>query len=253
MDQINCRAFFDKVMETPHLQNEFITTYLANGQPVFDTARLQIWLQHYSKALLVLMAAVNALAGSPSQGTELTFLQLQNTPYQSRGIYAIGHRMAITVQYSKKSATTGCNSLIPHALDAFCQEIIKVVVFRTHPFAQQIVKILYPGRDDILNLWNNYLFVNKDCLFTTEDLSGILETVSLKKMGIPVGVREYRHIQVFIRWTHCSTMWSSLGLRDEDSTAALQAGHQLETEEQLYGMSGSYLGQIPEYLVEPLL
>jgi len=56
-------------METPHLQNKFITTHLANRQLVFDTARLQIWLQHYSKALLVLMAAVNALAGSPSQGT----------------------------------------------------------------------------------------------------------------------------------------------------------------------------------------
>ena len=66
MDQINHRAFFDKVMETPHLQNKFITTHLANGQPVFDTARLQTWLQHYSKALLVLMAAVNVLAGSPS-------------------------------------------------------------------------------------------------------------------------------------------------------------------------------------------
>jgi len=161
--------------------------------------------------------------------------------------------MAIIVQYSKKSVTTGHDSLILYALDAFCQEIIKVIIFRTHPFAQQIVKILYPGHDNILNLWNNYLFVNKDRLFTTEDLSGILETISLKIMGIPVGVREYRHIQVFIRWTYCLTMWSSLGLRDENNTAALQAGHQLETEEQLYGVSGGYLGQIPECLVEPYI
>jgi len=48
-------------------------------------------------------------------------------------------------------------------------------------------------------------------------------------------------------------MWSSLGLRDEDDTAAFQAGHQLETEKQLYGVSGGYLGQIPEYLVEPYI
>ena len=48
-------------------------------------------------------------------------------------------------------------------------------------------------------------------------------------------------------------MWSSLGLRDEDNTATLQVGHQLETEEQLYGVSGGYLGQISEYLVEPYI
>jgi len=44
--------------------------------------------------------------------------------------------MVIIVQYSKILATTERNSLISHALDIFCQEIIKVVTFRTHPFAQ---------------------------------------------------------------------------------------------------------------------
>jgi len=37
MNQINYRAFFNKVMETSHLDNKFITTHLTNGELVFDT------------------------------------------------------------------------------------------------------------------------------------------------------------------------------------------------------------------------
>jgi len=64
--------------------------------------------------------------------------------------------------------------LIPHALDAISQEIVKVVVFRTHLFAQHLVRVLFPDRDDILSLWNNHLYVNFDCLFTTDNISHIL-------------------------------------------------------------------------------
>ena len=37
--------------------------------------------------------------------------------------------MAIVAQYSKTSAIKGHDILIPHILDAFCQEIAKVIVF----------------------------------------------------------------------------------------------------------------------------
>jgi len=57
----------------------------------------------------------------------------------------IGRCMAIVAQYSKISAIKGHNTLIPHILDAFCQEIAKVVVFQTHLFTEQIVSILFPG------------------------------------------------------------------------------------------------------------
>jgi len=42
-------------------------------------------------------------------------------------------------------------------------------------------------------------------------------------------------------------------LRDEEDPSALQAGHLLVTEEQLYGISAGYLGQLPENMVEPYI
>jgi len=91
------------------------------------------------------MAAFTVGAGSPSRGTEVTCMQIRNTSSQTQGLYMIGQRMAIMAQYSKTSAIKGHDTLIPHILIAFCQEIAKVVIFQTHLFAEQIVSILFPG------------------------------------------------------------------------------------------------------------
>ena len=96
----------------------------------------------------------------------------------------IERRMAIMAQYLKISAIKGHDTLISHILDAFCQEIAKFVVFQTHPFAEQIVSILFPGRHNLLILWRTNLFIKFNRLFTTEDLSGVLRVASLKTMDI---------------------------------------------------------------------
>jgi len=92
--------------------------------------------------------------------------------------------MAIMAQYSKTSAIKGHDTLIPHILNTFCQEIAKVIIFQTHPFAEQIVSILFPRQHDLLTLWRTNLFVKFDCLFTTEDLSGVLRVALLKMIDI---------------------------------------------------------------------
>ena len=90
------------------------------------------------------MAALTVGADSPSRGTEIMCMQIRNTASQTRRSYMIGQHMAIVAQYSKISATKGHDTLIPHILDAFCQEIAKVIVFQTHPFAEKISMILFP-------------------------------------------------------------------------------------------------------------
>ena len=90
--------------------------------------------------------------------------------------------MAIVIQYSKTSTRNGHDTLIPHVLDAFYQDIIKTVTFVTHPFAEQMSRILYPDCNDITMLWHNQLFVKNNCLFVTEDISSILQGTSLEAM-----------------------------------------------------------------------
>jgi len=88
-----------------------------------------------------------------------------------RGLYVIGRRLAVVVQYSKMSSIKGRDTLI---LDAFCQEYAKTVAFHLHPFAEQAVQILFPGQTALLSLWHTNLFVKFDRLYTTEELSRVL-------------------------------------------------------------------------------
>jgi len=83
------------------------------------------------------------------------------------------------------------DTLIPHVLDAFSQEIIKIVTFKTHPFSQQLIKILYPNNTNLLLLWYTNLFVKYDWLFDTEDISSSLQIVSLKTLNTPLGIRDH--------------------------------------------------------------
>ena len=197
------------------------------------------------------MVTIEVLAGSPSRGTELTCIQLQNISCRTHGIYNIGRHMAIVVQYSKTSSRNGHDTLIPHILDAFCQDVIKTVTFVTYPFAEQMSQILYPDRDDITTLWHNHLFVKKDTLFTTKDISSVLQHASLETMQIKLGIQDYRQLSICVRCAHCPTLEELIGMWEDVNVAAQQAGHSGATEERMYGISTGYLGYLPENLIEP--
>ena len=166
------------------------------------------------------MAAIEMLAGSPSRGTELTCIQLRNTSCRTQGLYNIGCRMAIVVQYSKTSTRNGYNTLIPYVLDVFCQDVIKTVVFVTHPFAKQMSRILYPDRNDIIALWHHQLFVKNDHSFTTEDISSILRCASLEAIQVQVRIRDYCQLSICIRRAHCPTLKELIGMRENTNIAA---------------------------------
>ena len=247
----NRRAFFDIIMADETLRKEFVLGVSADGAPVLNLGRLRQWLRDYSDALLYLMAAIEVLGGSPSRGTEMTCIQLHNTACQTRGLYVLGRRLALVVQYSKTSATKGKDTLIPHVLDTFTQEYAKIVAFRTHPFAEQVVRILFPGQNSLLTLWHTNLFVNFDRLFTTDDLSSVLRAASLKTIDVGIGVRDYRQMSVCVRRAHCPRLDELMVFGDGEDAASLQTGHTRATEERCYGVSAGYLGQLPENMVEP--
>ena len=156
------------------------------------------WLNDYADGLLFLMAAIEVLVGSPSWSTELTCIQLRNTSCRTRGLYNIGRCMTIVVQYSKTSTRNGYNTLIPHVLDAFYQDIIKTVTFVTYPFAEQMSRIFYPDCNDITVLWDNQLFVKNDRPFVTEDISSILQCISLEAMQVQLGIRDYHQLSICV-------------------------------------------------------
>ena len=115
----------------------------------------------------------------------------------------------------------GRDTLIPHVLDAFSQEIIKIVAFKAHLFAQQLIKILYPNKPNLLSLWYTNFFVKYDWLFNTKDISSTLCIVSLKSLETPLGIKDYWQMSIFIKRMHCPTLELMFALSKDDNKAAL--------------------------------
>jgi len=125
------------------------------------------------------------------------------------------------------------------------------MVFVTHPFAEQLCRIIFPDCEDMVKLWNTYLFVNFDCLFETSDISCALQEASSQTLGTSIGLQNYCQLAIFIRKTHCPILETMIGLQGQDSAASLQAGHLTVTENWIYGVLAGYPGDLPEHLVKP--
>ena len=121
----------------------------------------------------------------------------------------------------------------------------------THPFGEQISRILYPDHDDIIVPWHNQLFVKNNCSFATEDISSILQCASLKAMQVQLGIRDYHQLSICVQHAHCPTLEELIGMREDTNIAVQQASHSSITKERIYGISVGYLGKLPENLVEP--
>ena len=138
--------------------------------------------------------------------------------------------MAIVIQYSKTSTRNGHDTLIPHILDVFCEDVIKTVTFMTHPFAEQMSRILYLNHDNITALWHNQLSIKNDCSFATEDISLILRHASLEAMQVQLKIRDYCQLSICVQYAHCSTLEELIGIREDTNIAAQQAGYCSTTE-----------------------
>jgi len=160
----NWKLFLTLIMDSPRLWDEFVIVIVEDSTPLMNLGQVRRWLNDYADGLLFLIAVIKILAESPSWDTELTYIQLRNISCWTWVLYNIGCCMAIIVQYSKTSTKNGHNTLIPHILDVFCQDIIKTVTFVTHPFTGQMSWILYLDCNDITVLWHNQLFVKNNCL-----------------------------------------------------------------------------------------
>lgn len=199
------------------------------------------------------MACVETMAGSPSRGTELTCIQYRNTALRQRGLYILGEYITVVCRYSKTTALTGRDRMLPHALDAFSGDFTIQALAIAHPFAQLLARIAFPNRPDVLQLYETYLFVNVDQLFTTEDLSSVLKSVTLPALGAALGIRKYRHVAIAFRKFHCSEFERLVESDERDTAGALQAGHSRVTENQIYAISSGFLAGQSDDTIKPYL
>jgi hypothetical protein len=231
------------ILETPTLRNRFLTTNLDNrGQPMWNIIELQKWLFSYSQFHGAQITSADIKGGSPSRGTEIECIQYINTRTRLRGLYMMGHHLAIVCQYHKSASITGKDKLIPHSLDAVTADLALQDLALARPFAELAAYICYPHDFDVQRRYHSYLFINNKELFDTPQLTRLLKIYTTPVLKFGFGVADWRHISATFRRKICPAMEIIVDEDDsQESIPALQSAHSRHTENRLYGISAEAL------------
>lgn len=215
------------------------------GELVWDHNILRGWLKDYAELQRLLLVRAEMLSGAPTRGTELTSMSYRNTQTRpTRNLVICGQHVTLLCQYSKTSALTGQDKLIPHSLDAVTSDIFIQDLVLARPFAQIAAKFCFED-NAITQLYRDQLFVNFNKMFTSEDLSAVMARFSLPRIHFALTINPWRHIQT--AWRRKFKCSIEVGEEDErGDVEALQAGHTQETENRIYGLSTESLAGAAE-------
>jgi hypothetical protein len=237
------------ILADPLLHKRFVV--FESGEHIrFNIPALRAWLANYSHFQLFQLVRSNLTTGSPSRGTELTAMLRQNTPTNPmRNLVFIGKFATILCTYSKTSAATQSDKIIPHALDGFSTDLMVQDMAIARPFAELAAHLSYHDPGPIVHLYRNHLFINQDRLFTTEDLKAGIERLTVSHLGVKLGVNGFRHVSTAFRRKICNAMEELIEEDENDSVQAQQSGHSRRLENRVYGLSPDALAGAPEDLL----
>ncbi|KAG6825625.1 hypothetical protein H0H87_009015, partial [Tephrocybe sp. NHM501043] len=238
-----CKA----ILDDSDLRRRFVRTEDMAGQPIWNQVALRQWLYDYAQFEGTLLVRCDMLGGSPGRGTELTAMTYKNIATTThRNFVAFGKYIAMLVTYHKGTAMTGTEKLIPHALDGVSSDLIIQNLALARPFAELAVLICFPDKADIRQRYRDQLFVNNGKLFTTTEISSIMQTFTEPIVGHGLGVSAWRQISIAFKRKSCSALEDIVDADEGESVEALQATHTRRTENRLYGLSPDALTGVAE-------
>ena len=214
------------------------------GEVVWNMAAVRKWLKDYAELHKLLLLRVEMLSGAPARGTELTAMTYRNTQTRSRNLLCMGGHIALLCQYSKTTALTGRDKLIPHGLDAVTSDILLQDLVLARPLAEVFAKVCF--NDSERAQYRDNLFVNFGKLFTSEDLSDVMASYSFPRIGYKLTINPWRHVQTAWKRKFKCVVEEIMEVDATDDVDALQAGHSRKIENQLYGLSTSALAGAAE-------
>jgi hypothetical protein len=235
------------ILADPKLRAHF-TVPTENGSGIrWSRPAMREWLAAYGKFEGLQSTRTETLAGAPGRSTELHSMNYCNTPTRTtRNLNALDKYISVMRLYTKTGASTGVDKQIPHALDALTADLLIQDLAIARPFAELAVQTCHPNCDDIMELYRYRLFVNNTKEFTSHNLTGIMESLTLPIIGFGVGINSWRHIH-----RNFSRKLSNRGeemLQDSELNTAgvLQYGHSKRIDDSIYGLSHDASMGLPE-------
>ncbi|KAI5991779.1 hypothetical protein EDC04DRAFT_2613777 [Pisolithus marmoratus] len=155
------------------LQDEDIFSHFAmiwENAIMWNRSTLQAWLRSYAELQSLLLL-------------------------QAQMLSVLGKHVSLLCQYLKTTALTGKDKLIPHALDGITSDILVQDLALARPIAEVAARACFPYKPEVVDLYQNHVFVNCDQLFDSKDLSTIMTKCSLPILHFGLTIGSWQHIQ----------------------------------------------------------
>lgn len=231
------------------LSDRFINGFdFVTGKPMWNPVAIQAYLKQVQVFSGLLLTRCEMVSGAPIRGTELTSMTFRNTATRRRNLVMFGKYMLLLGMYSKTTSGTGNDRLIAHAVDALTKALLTDFLTFIRPFVQVLVSQCfsahtYPGLHD---MYDSFLFVDYDALFTTERLSAMMRENTRVHLDVPLPISEWRHVSIGFQKVHCRRELHAVNHVDEgERIAAEQAGHSHGIESRMYALSSDGIQGTP--------
>ena len=206
----------------------------------WSSAALQEWLQLHAELNLLMLDRVDMLGGGHSRGREMTGTNYRSTATQEqRNLMVLRHHVLVIRTYSKTSARTLTDKLMPLSVDSFTASYLLGSLLLLRPFAMAAVDQLYPNQQGVKQMYFEKLFVNMDRLFTTEDMTTCLRQYAGDLRPV-LSMHSMRHLSIAIRRKLCPGYVMEEMLEDDsadDHVGAAMTGHSVQVERLKYAVS----------------
>ncbi|KAJ7618087.1 hypothetical protein FB45DRAFT_1103529 [Roridomyces roridus] len=209
------------------------------------------WLTHLARFERLLMLYSDMTGGAPPRGSELVSMLVRNTVTRVRNLAGLGLYLAFIRYYDKTSNIMQKDKLIPHALSAFCADLLIQLHAVARPFAIYLAHLMDDA--EMVLRYGQMMFTNIDRVFYADELSSLMGSHSARVLSWTMKIRDWRHINIALRRKLCRP---PLELVEQDTVSAvnaLQSGHKSSTENRVYGLSPDALAGATEDVLQLFL
>jgi hypothetical protein len=226
------------ILRDPTQRARFCKPSAGGRSTIFNKPALLSWLFEYSVFHAQMLARADMISGSTIRGTELFLMHLVNIRSRTtRNLCILDKFITLMVTYTKNTSRTGHDERVPHALDGVTSDLMLQDVAIGRPFAQQIVRFCFPGNSDLIQLYEQRLFVNYLKPFDDKTLSTQIDTHLVPVLGFGLGIRGYRDISAAFQRKLYTCLADLVDGGEDQRVIAAHMTHSLGVHRNFYGPS----------------
>lgn len=233
MDSLLAKAF----LSHPKVKGYFHTGIDSEGAPIWNRAHIATWMRHVERATENIGLLMFLLGGQPPRGTEFCLIKLQNLLTRLRNIFWLDNNLMFVLFYSKVGSISQRDRVIVHGLPWEVTELFMIMQVLVRPLTVDWTYALYG--EARARVQDQSLLASEGVAISSDRFSHLLEQLTQRATGCPMGFARWRHLAIAIMRQHLMVIEADEEGQTANSVYDMQAAHTTGLANMLYAIKTS--------------